>query len=40
MQEGKELREDSRLYNVPVETLRSRVTGKVEFDCYPGPPTV
>ena len=40
VQEGKGLREASRLYNVPVETLRQRVTGKVELDCRPGPPTV
>ena len=38
--EGKGLREASRLYNVPVETLRRRVTGKVEVDCRSGPPTV
>jgi hypothetical protein len=38
--DGKGLREASRLYNVPVETLRRRVTGKVEMDCRPGPPTV
>ena len=40
VQEGKGLREASRLYNVPVETLRRRVTGKVELDCRPGPSTV
>ena len=38
--EGKGLREVSRLYNVPIETLRRRVTGKVDLDCRPGPPTV
>ena len=37
---GKGLREASRLYNVPVETLRRRVTGKMEMDCRPGPPSV
>ena len=31
VQEGKGLREASRLYNVPVETLMRSVTGKVEF---------
>ena len=40
VQEGMGLREASRLYNVPIETLRRRVTGKVELDCRPGPPTV
>lgn len=38
--EGKGLREASRLYNVPVETLRRRVTGKVDIDCRPGLPTI
>ena len=37
---GKGLREASRLYNVPVETLRRQTTGKVELDCKPGPSTV
>ena len=37
---GKGLREASRLYNVPVESLRRRVTGMVDMDCRPGPPTV
>ena len=40
VQDGKGLREASRLYNVPVETLRRRVTGKVDMECRPGPPTV
>ena len=39
-QEGKTLRAASRLYNVPLETLRRRVTGSVELDCKPGPKTV
>ena len=30
----------ARLYNVPVETLRRRVTGNVDIDCRPGPTTV
>ena len=34
------LRETSRLYNVPVETLRRRVIGIVDIGCRPGPPTV
>ena len=38
--DGQGLREASRLYNVPVETLRRRVTGKVDIDSRPGPPTV
>ena len=32
--------EAARQYNVPVETLRRRVTGAVSTDCRPGPPTV
>ena len=40
VQEGKSLREASRLYNVPLETLRRRTTGVVEMDCKPGPKTV
>ena len=40
VKEGKGLRETSRLYNVPLETLRRRVTGAVELGCRPGPPTV
>ena len=34
------LRESSRLYNVPLETLRRRVNGLVPMDCRPGPRTV
>ena len=34
------LREASRKYNVPVETLRRRTTGLVSLDCRPGPHTV
>ena len=30
----------SRLYNVPLETLRRRVNGTVAIDCRPGPNTV
>ena len=37
---GKGLREASRLYNVPVETLRRRVNGTVQLECRPGPSTV
>ena len=40
VQDGKGLREASRLYNVPVETLRRRVTGQVEPGCRPGPATI
>ena len=36
--DGKGLRETSRLYNVPVETLR-RVNGTVGLGCKPGPAT-
>ena len=34
------LREASRLYNVPFETLRRRVNGSVRPGCKPGPATV
>ncbi len=34
------LREASRLYNVPFETLRRRVNGSVKAGCRPGPGTV
>ncbi len=37
---GGGLREAARTYNVPVETLRRRVTGAVSIDCRPGPGTV
>ena len=38
--QGGGLREASRLYNVPHETLRRRVLGIVEMDCKSGPSTV
>ncbi len=38
--EGMLLREASRLYNVPLETLRRRINGSVAIDCRPGPKTV
>lgn len=37
---GRGLRESSRLYNVPVESLRRRVNGDVSIGCRPGPATV
>ena len=40
VKEGKGLREASRLYGVPVETLRRRVLGAVKIDCRPGPLTI
>ena len=40
VKEGKGLREASRLYNIPVETLRRRVIGQVDIDCRPVPNTV
>ena len=40
LEDGGGLRETSRLYNVPVETLRRRVNGSVSIDCRPGPSTV
>ena len=38
--DDKGLRETSRLYNVPVETLRRRVNGSVGLGCKPGPATI
>ena len=38
--EGNSLREASRLYNVPVETLRRRVNKIVALRCQPGPSIV
>ena len=38
--DGNGHREASRLYNIPVETLRRRVTGTVDLSCKPGPSTV
>ena len=40
VEEGKSLREASRLYNVPLETLRRRVNGTIDVVCRPGPPTI
>ena len=37
---GKGLREASRMHNVPVETLRRRVSGSVAVGCKPGPATI
>ena len=37
---GRGLREAPRLYNVPIKTLRWRVTGTVDLSCKPGPSTV
>ena len=34
------IREASKLYNVPFETLRRRVNGSVNSGCKPGPATV
>jgi hypothetical protein len=38
--EHSSLRAASRLYNVPIETLRRRVSGQVDIECRPGPQTV
>ena len=38
--DGKGLRETSRFYNVPVETLRRRVNGSVGLGCKPGLATI
>ncbi len=40
IKENRSLREASRLYNVPLESLRRRVNGSVPLYCRPGPPTV
>ena len=40
VRDGMGLKEASRLYNLPVETLRRRVIGAVDIHCRPGPPTV
>ena len=37
---GMGVREASRLYNIPFETLRRRAIKDVSIDCRPGPPTV
>jgi len=40
VKDGMGLRQASRLYNVPLETMRRRVIGAVDMDCRPRPPTV
>ena len=40
LEEGYGLREAARLHNVPIETLRRRITGSVKLDGKPGPATV
>ena len=40
VEEGKSLREASRLYNIPLETLRRWVNGTVDVVCRPGLPTI
>ena len=40
LEEGYKIREAARLHNVPIETLRRRVTGSVKLDGKPGPATV
>ena len=37
---GRSVREATRLYNLPYETLRRRVVEKVDLECKFGPPTV
>ena len=39
-EEGNGTQRVSRLYSVPVESLRRRVVGSVDLDCKSGPPTV
>ena len=38
--DSKTVCEASRLYNVPFESLRRRITESVELGCRPGPPTI
>ena len=40
LHDNKGVREASRLYNVPFETLRRRVKGIVQNGCRPGPATI
>jgi len=40
IEDAKPLREMSRLYNVPLETLRRRVNGTVPLGCKPGTATI
>ena len=40
VEDGMSLRAASRMYNVPLETLRRRVNGSVDIDCRPGPSSV
>lgn len=40
VEDGMGLRQAARQYDLPVETLRRRVTGAVSMNCKPGPATV
>ena len=40
IEDGIGIREASRLYNLPYETLRRRANHTVSVDCRSGPPTV
>ena len=40
VEDGMGVREASRLYNLPYETLRRRTTHVVSLECTPGPSTV
>ena len=40
VREGLAYREASRMFNVPLESLRRRVIGTVEMNAKPGPSTV
>ena len=40
VEDGMSLRAASRMYNIPLETLRRRVNGSVDIDCRPGPSSV
>ena len=40
LRDNKAVREAARIYKLPFETLRRRVTGSVEAGCKPGPGTI
>ena len=40
VEDGKGLREASKLYNIPVETIRRHIIGQVGVGSRPGPATV
>ena len=40
VEEGMGLREASRIFNIPVETLQRRISGITPVDYHPGPSTI